>query len=513
MNIRIAAISAFLLFTSAATAQIVERWLLQIPRFKPARTIVDHSNNVIVVGTQWNSSATASGMAAYCYNQDQQLLWSWNSGLNGSDFAEDAELLPDGSLVVAGGRGARWHLVRLTPLHVQAWATTIVPAGQPIADDFPSRVKVDAAGNVYVCGYTQGPITQDARVTKLAGTTGAVMWSQVRGIQERWDRFEDMDIDASGNVICVGEVGDSDFDEQLKLAVVSFTPNGTQRWAHYLLGQWSDPDQNGFFEIGNARAVKVAPSGNIYLGGIFGDDMQFTDLAAIKISSSGAIQWRRQWNGTDDGLYDRAYAIALGRQEQLYLTGETFQNIGFNYFNSPVIAYDPAGILLWQDIFNSPPGNNDSEDVAMNILVDEFDRVIMIGSDWTKPGPDYFVRIYTQDGSLIEEISVDSPGSHFDVDGVRRAALAPGGKLFFAARQGGLAPINGSTGTIGLIQLPVPGPSCPADFNADGTSDFFDYLDFVAAFAGNSLASDFNADGIVDFFDYLDFVSAFATGC
>ncbi len=54
---------------------------------------------------------------------------------------------------------------------------------------------------------------------------------------------------------------------------------------------------------------------------------------------------------------------------------------------------------------------------------------------------------------------------------------------------------------------------CPADFDHDGVLDFFDYLDFVSAFASQSSASDFNHDGIVDFFDYLDFVQAFSTGC
>jgi hypothetical protein len=54
---------------------------------------------------------------------------------------------------------------------------------------------------------------------------------------------------------------------------------------------------------------------------------------------------------------------------------------------------------------------------------------------------------------------------------------------------------------------------CAADFNADGTLDFFDYLDFVAAFSSNAPAADFNADTVIDFFDYLDFVAAFSTGC
>lgn len=53
----------------------------------------------------------------------------------------------------------------------------------------------------------------------------------------------------------------------------------------------------------------------------------------------------------------------------------------------------------------------------------------------------------------------------------------------------------------------------PADFNADGSIDFFDYLDFVAAFSNGDVSADFNGDTSIDFFDYLDFVAAFSQGC
>jgi uncharacterized membrane protein len=52
-------------------------------------------------------------------------------------------------------------------------------------------------------------------------------------------------------------------------------------------------------------------------------------------------------------------------------------------------------------------------------------------------------------------------------------------------------------------------PCARADVNTDGTVDFFDYLDFVAAFDSNDLSADFNNDDTIDFFDYLDFVAAF----
>jgi hypothetical protein len=63
----------------------------------------------------------------------------------------------------------------------------------------------------------------------------------------------------------------------------------------------------------------------------------------------------------------------------------------------------------------------------------------------------------------------------------------------------------------------TPTPPCPADFNADGFLDFFDYDAYVECFEGSTCPqgqdADFNADGFTDFFDYDAFVLAFETGC
>ncbi|MDX2146368.1 MAG: hypothetical protein SFZ23_02505 [Planctomycetota bacterium] len=68
-------------------------------------------------------------------------------------------------------------------------------------------------------------------------------------------------------------------------------------------------------------------------------------------------------------------------------------------------------------------------------------------------------------------------------------------------------------GTAGVFLMTLTPACCPADFNCDGQSDFFDFLDFVEAFGGNDQDSDFNRDGQLDFFDYLEFAEAFAQGC
>ena len=63
----------------------------------------------------------------------------------------------------------------------------------------------------------------------------------------------------------------------------------------------------------------------------------------------------------------------------------------------------------------------------------------------------------------------------------------------------------------------IEDPICPADFNADGSVDFFDYDDFVNCFEGGTCptgrTADFNDDGSTDFFDYDDFVVAFEQTC
>lgn len=69
---------------------------------------------------------------------------------------------------------------------------------------------------------------------------------------------------------------------------------------------------------------------------------------------------------------------------------------------------------------------------------------------------------------------------------------------------------RGGPSTTYVLDLGTP---CIADFNQDGTVDFFDYLDFAQEFSTGNPAADVNGDQVVDFFDYLDFVQLFAAGC
>ncbi|MEK6703976.1 MAG: PPC domain-containing protein [Planctomycetota bacterium] len=75
---------------------------------------------------------------------------------------------------------------------------------------------------------------------------------------------------------------------------------------------------------------------------------------------------------------------------------------------------------------------------------------------------------------------------------------------------------NGAAGS-GTLSISCSTITCPADFDGDGTVDFFDYDAFVNCFEGivcpPGKTADFDGDGTVDFFDYDAFVVAFETPC
>lgn len=56
-------------------------------------------------------------------------------------------------------------------------------------------------------------------------------------------------------------------------------------------------------------------------------------------------------------------------------------------------------------------------------------------------------------------------------------------------------------------------PICWADFNDDGSQNFFDVQAFLSAWSASDLAADVNGDWEINFFDVQNFLQAFSAGC
>jgi len=156
----------------------------------------------------------------------------------------------------------------------------------------------------------------------------------------------------------------------------------------------------------------------------------------------------------------------------------------------------PDGTRLLKDIWPGPAGS------LPQLFTPVGNLMYFLASDGVR-GLEWWVTDGTESGTrLVTDINPGPAASYFaNSDSIYPYVHA--GNLYFAA----------TDATRGRELWVIALPSCSADFNADTVVDFFDYLDFVAAFAANDPVSDFNADSVVDFFDYLDFVAAFAAGC
>tara|TARA_R110002072_G_scaffold101652_7_gene223845 strand:+ start:2531 stop:5356 length:2826 start_codon:yes stop_codon:yes gene_type:complete len=64
-----------------------------------------------------------------------------------------------------------------------------------------------------------------------------------------------------------------------------------------------------------------------------------------------------------------------------------------------------------------------------------------------------------------------------------------------------------------LSNLDCEDDACPADMNGDGSLNFLDVSDFLAAFGAGEASADFTGDGNFNFLDVSEFLAAFGAGC
>lgn len=120
------------------------------------------------------------------------------------------------------------------------------------------------------------------------------------------------------------------------------------------------------------------------------------------------------------------------------------------------------------------------------------------------------------------EGGVEYTGNH-SIDSDSTAIIYAQGLLYIGGSDGIIHEMNPSTGAVlrtfdtGIdIQAMAqenPTPSCPADFNATGDTDYYDVSQFISLFQNRLVPADINGDGNFDFFDISGFLSLFTAGC
>ncbi len=202
-------------------------------------------------------------------------------------------------------------------------------------DDLAYALAVDAEGNLYVGGQTNGALGEhenlgksDAFITKLS-TAGEILWHAQFG-SEGEDQVQHIAVGKSGNLFAAGNLRGDPGDA----FVAGYTPEGEQLW----LTSWGT-DENDF-----AYALALDEDENAYLTGCIGcpwflqevllpETYGNSDGFLIKVSPDGDIVWTTTW---DDHEKESSCGIAL--------TGEAVYVAG--HYGSPASEEEETG-LLW----------------------------------------------------------------------------------------------------------------------------------------------------------------------
>jgi hypothetical protein len=175
-------------------------------------------------------------------------------------------------------------------------------------------VAVDANGNTYAVGWTQGLVREsdpsrqlskyDAWIAKL-NPSGQVEWTQQLGSPDQGLEFAwGVDTDSQGNAYVTGwttsGTGTSDPSRSYDIWLSKFRPDSTQEWTR----QFGSAGDDGSFQ----SDLKIDSQDGIYLSGYTGDRISGrgqnrgrNDAFVAKFDTSGNNQWIQQWgsSGTD----------------------------------------------------------------------------------------------------------------------------------------------------------------------------------------------------------------------
>jgi uncharacterized delta-60 repeat protein len=273
---------------------------------------------------------------------------------------------------------------------VQKWVARYNGPGN--GEDWARALAVDAAGNVYVTGYSWNKVTLNDFVTIKYNAAGTQQWVAFYDGPKTTKNYSNdhaaaLAVDAAGNVYVTGYQwhGYSSTYEDFGYTTVKYNSSGTQEWI-----------------AGGGEALVVDDAGNVYVAGSTLDysDGEEYDYLTVKYNSSGKWQWGRRFNGWEDED-DVALAIGIDAAGNVYVTGISEGDYAYDY---ATIKYNAAGTLVWAATYDRLEYE---DEYASALAMDGTGNVYVTGSSGTVK--------YNSAGK--QQWVGDTPGSALAFDG------------------------------------------------------------------------------------------------
>jgi len=232
--------------------------------------------------------------------------------------------------------------------------------------DEPSGMAIDASGNIYVTGSSNGINYQDYLTIKY-NNSGATQWIQrYNGPGNNEDIPEAIALDGSGNVYVTG--GSTQSNARMEFNTIKYSTSGVQLWLNTFGG--TDISLGDY-----ATAISVYGSGVVYITGTTYNTNTSFDITTIKYNSLGTQQWVQNKNGTDN-IDDMPSALVTDNAGNVYVTGYIYNGFN-NFYDYSTTKYSSNGDELWSQYYN---GTFDGWDQGAAIAVDNIGNSYVTGA-------------------------------------------------------------------------------------------------------------------------------------
>ncbi len=258
-------------------------------------------------------------------------------------------------------------------------------------DDKAYAVTVDASGNVYVTGESDGGASKMDALTVKYDPLGKELWTARynNGAVNKKDVGYAIGLSPAGDVVYVaGETDGGSASKNDFLIIAYATSNGSQLWATTYNGPSNKVDKTYSLVVDNA--------GNVIVTGESDGGTTKTDYATVKYTGgagggSVVAGWPQRYNQANKKDY--AFAVTVDGTNNVYVTGASESSTKSDY---ATVKYDASGVQQWATTYNSFASKND---IAYALTVDGSGNVYVTGaSEGSVSKYDYATVKYNSSG-------------------------------------------------------------------------------------------------------------------